>query len=189
MFAGAHEPEDGMMSSSTRAQMHEETQSRIEAKRTELQAKLQGIRDERKKAAVERIQASANKLNERMTDHFTNVLDQIDEMLHRVESRASKAEANSLDISAVTVEIANAQGAITDTREAVEAQAGKVYAVLITGSETTLRSDAGATRQALHADLTAVRDMVKAARDATRKAAVALAQIPRVDEVEATTTP
>ena len=180
MFAGAQTPTDSTTGSSTR----EEMRSQIEAKRAELQARMATIRDERKKQVVERIYTQTNKLNERMTGHFTAVLDQIDKMLDRVESRASKGEANGLDVSTVTPEITSAQDAIAASRAAVATQAENVYAVQITGGETTLRSDAGKTRQALHEDLVAVRDTVKAARDAVRMAAVALAQIPRVDENE-----
>lgn len=176
MFAEAKDPTGNTVSTSTKAQ--------IEAKKAELQAKLQSIQDEQKKQAVERIYTQANKLNERMAEHFTNVLDQIDTMLDRVESRMSKAEANGLDIATVTPEITNAENAIAAARAAVATQAEKVYAVQITGNETALRSDVGKTRQALHGDLVAVREKVKAARDAVRKTAVALAQIPRVDEVE-----
>ena len=57
----------------------------------------------------------------------------------------------------------------------------------ITGDETTLRSDVGKTRQALREDFVVVRDKVKAVRAAVRKAAVTLAQIPWVDEVEVPT--
>lgn len=185
MFAGAQTSTDNTGTSSTTTQMRQEMKSQIEVKRAELRAKLNNIRDERKKQTVEHIYTAANKLNERMTDHFTNVLDQIDEMLDRVESRTSKAETNGLDVSTVKPEITNAQNAIAAARAAVETQAEKVYAVQTTGNETTLRSEVGKTRQALHEDLTAVHDMVKAARDAVRKAAVTLAQIPRVDEVEA----
>ena len=159
-------------------------QTQIEERRAELQTRLQSIRDERKKQAVERIHTAVNALNERMTGHFINVLDQIDKVLDRVESRTDKAEANGLDVSTVRPEITNAENAIAAARAAVEAQAGKVYEVQITGSETTLRADVGKTRQELHEDLTGVRDLVKAAREAVRNAAVTLAQIPRVNDNE-----
>lgn len=170
MFAGAQTPTStsptrNTVGSSTREQTRQERQSQIEAKRPELQAKL-------------------NNINERVTGHFTDVLNQIDKMLDRVKTRASKAEANGLNVSTVNAEITNAQNAITAARAAVATQAGKVYTVQTTGNETTFRSDVGKTRQALHQDLVAARDTVKAARDAVRKAAVTLAQIPRVDEVE-----
>jgi hypothetical protein len=189
MFAGAQTPTStypggNTATSSAAAQMRQDRQSQIEARRTELQAKLQSIRDERKKQAVDRIYTNVNALNERMTNHFTNVLNQIDEMLNRVNSRASKGETNGLNVSAAKTEITNAQNALALARDAVKTQAEKVYAVQITGNETTLRSDVGKTRAAFHHDLVAVRDVVKAARDAVRKAAVTLAQIPRVDEVE-----
>ena len=197
MFAGAqtpnalalyHQEQTGNTGSQPpTAQKREEMKTQIEAKKAELQAKLQGIRDERKKQTVERIFTKVNALNERVTNHFTNVLNQIDEMLNRVNSRAGKGEINGLNVSAAKIEITNAQNAITAARDAVKTQAGKVYSVQTTGNETTLKSDVGNTRHALHEDLVAAREKVKAARDAVRKAAVALAQIPRVNEVEVPT--
>ena len=64
-------------------------------------------------------------------------------------------------------------------------KAGKTYSFTVT-TEDKLRSDVGAARQALHADLVAVREIVKAARDAVKSAAVALGQVPKVDEAEVT---
>ncbi|MDP2637198.1 MAG: hypothetical protein Q8P03_01135 [bacterium] len=163
----------------------EEMKSKIEAKRVELKDRLQSIRDEKKQQTVERVYDKVNQLNERMTLHFMNALTQIEEVLGRVESRADKAEANGLDVSAARAAIAAAETAIQSARTAVEAQAGKTYSFTVT-TEEDLRSDVGQARKTLHDDLTAVREIVRAARDAVRQAAVALAQIPRVDEAEVT---
>ncbi len=73
-------------------------------------------------------------------------------------------------------------------RAAIEAQAGKTYSISVT-TEQKLKEAAEAARKALHDDLNKVKEAVKAAHEAVRKAAVALAQIPRVDEDAATTTP
>ncbi|MDP2664386.1 MAG: hypothetical protein Q8O97_00225 [bacterium] len=161
----------------------EEVKSRIEAKKVELKEKLKAVRDEKKKQIVERVYNSVNELNERMTDHLTKTLNQIQEVLDRVESRADKAEANDLDVASVRTAITAAESAIASSRSAVEAQAGKTYSFTVT-TEEKLRSDVGTARQALHTDLVAVRETVKAARDAVKSAAVVLGQVPKVDEAE-----
>ena len=163
----------------------EEVRSRIEAKKIELKDKLRVVRDEKKKQIVERVYDKVNQLNERTTLHFMNALTQIKEILGRVESRADKAEANGIDVVSVRTAITSAEGAIASAQSAVEAQAGKAYSCTVT-TEDKLRSDVGAARQALHADLVAVREIVKAARDAVKSAAVALGQVPKVDEAEVT---
>lgn len=167
-----------------------ELRDRVEARKTELREELQKIKDERKKSVVEGIDERLAKINEDRLKHFSNVLDQIAEVLERVVSRTDKAEANGLDVSAVRVVITDARTAIDAGRSAITTQYDKEYKITIT-DETTLRADVGEIRLALQSDLGDVRDAVVAARDSVRKAAVALAQIPRVDELgveESTTT-
>lgn len=161
-------------------------QSAIQAHRDDLKAKLQNIKDERKKAAVERIDQNLTELNSRMTTHYTNVLDQISEVLKRIVSRTDKAQANGIDVTSVRTAIANAQAAIDAARAAVTAQVSKVYSLNIT-TDAALKNNVGAARKALHDDLKKVEDLVKAARTATQQAAITLGQIRGVDELKETT--
>lgn len=160
-----------------------ETKERLETARAELKARLEQIKNERKTRIVERLSERMNALNEKMTNHFLEVLDKMDKILDNVASRTDKAEAHSLDVSTVRAAITEAESAIAAARGATETQAGKVYSFDIT-SEENLRLDVGKARQALHEDLNAVRKTIRAAHDAIRNAAVTLAQIPRVDELE-----
>jgi len=156
-------------------------QSQIEAKRAQLQERLKKIKDERKKAAVEKIDRQLTELNDRMLAHFTDLLKKLENVLGRISSRADKANARGLDVTAVRQAIADADKAIVAAREAVKAQAGKTYSVVV-NTEATLKVDVQKARQALHADLKKVSDAVRAAREAVQQAAVKLAQIPKVDE-------
>ncbi len=116
----------------------------------------------------------------------------MDEILKKIASRADKAQAHGRDVSEVKTLIAEAATVIGAARQAILNQSGKTYTIAISATSTdagaatstALRIDVGRTRQALHADLVKVREMVFAAREAVRKAAVALAQIPKVDELE-----
>lgn len=161
----------------------EELKTTIEVKREALKERLKVVRDEKKKQAVERIYTTLNAINERMTNHFLSVLDQVEDVLDRVQSRSEKAGANGLDISSAQAAIDEAVRAIEAARTAVREQAARSYSITVT-DEATLRENAKSAREQLRSDLTAVKDVVKAARDAVRAAAVALAQIPRVNEVE-----
>lgn len=166
-------------------------QSQIETKRAELKTRLAKIKDERKNQIVERIYNQVNELNKRMTDHFLNVLEKLEKALDRISSRTAKAEANGRDISPVKTAITEATDAIAASRTAVQNQAAKVYDAPTINTENTLKTDVGKIRQALHNDLTAVQEIVKNAQEAVHKAATALAQISKVDELEiegATTT-
>jgi len=160
-----------------------ELKGRIDAKRAELKERLRQIKDERKRLAVERIDQRIDALNERVLSHYTDVLEKIEEALSRVSSRSDKAEVNGLDVSAVRPMISEAESVIAASRSAIELQADKTYSIEI-NEEDTLRIDVGETRKAVHADLSNVRDTVRSAHDAVRRVAVALAQIPKVDELE-----
>lgn len=161
----------------------QELQQTIKDKRAALQEELQKVKDERKRAAVERIDANLDKLNERMANHLSNVLDKLENVLERISSRADKAEEKGLDVAAVRTAIDNALKVIEASRTAIQAQVGNTYTITV-NSEDNLRVDVGKARQALHSDLVEIRETVKAAHDAVRNAAVTLAQIPRVDEAE-----
>ena len=93
--------------------------------------------------------------------------------MERIGSRADKAEANGRDVSSVRTLITEATGAINAARQAIQEQSGKTYIIAV-NTEEFLKTDVGRTRQALHTDLVKVRQVVFAARDAVRKAAVAL---------------
>lgn len=164
----------------------EEVKGKIEAKRAELKQNLAKIKDERKKAAAERIYQELNKLNERAMNHFVDVLNRLEKTLGKIKDRTAKAETNGRDVAAVKTAISNAEQAITASRTAVEVQSKKTYDFTF-DSEETLRLNIGKARQQLRDDISAVRKIVFDARDAVRKAAVALAQIPKVDELEVTT--
>ncbi|MEK7574449.1 MAG: hypothetical protein AAB514_02900 [Patescibacteria group bacterium] len=169
----------------------EEVKSKIETRKVELKERLVKIKDERKKQVVERVYNQVNELNKRRLDHFSAVLEKLEKVLERISGRAAKAEANGVDIAAVKTAITEATSAISASRTAITNQAGKVYALVI-DAENTLKIDVGKIRQALHDDLAGVQETVKTAREAVRKAATILAQIPKVNELEIeaeTTTP
>ena len=177
----------------------EEVKSKIEAKKVELKERLTKIKDERKRQVVERIYNQINELNKRRLDHFSAVLEKLEKVLDRISGRSAKAEANGRDISAVKIAITEATNAIALSRTAIQNQAGKVYALIISTStvaitntstssiantESVLKIDVGEIRKALHRDLDSVQKTVKTAQEAIRKAATTLAKIPKVDELE-----
>lgn len=160
-----------------------ELKNTIETKRQELKERLKVVKNERKKEAVERIDNRLDALNERMTNHFSEVLERLEKVLSNIASRADKAAVSGVDVSTIRTAITDAQSAISASRQAIETQAGKTYKIDIT-TETGLRQDVGKARQGLHDDLVKVRDTVFAGREAVKKAATTLAQIPKINEIE-----
>ena len=154
----------------------------IEAKKSKLKEKLQKV-NEQKQKKVERISQQLDELNVRTTNHFSEVLDRLEKVLANVVSRVDKAEANNWDVSAVRAMIASAKEAIASAQSAIEAQKAKTYTPQITGEEAKLKVEVGEARKALHRDLAAVREKVKAAHEFVKAVAKALAQSPRIDQL------
>ena len=160
----------------------EEAKTRVKAAREELKKRVEQIKDERKKATATRLDEQMNRLNERWTTHFTNVLDRLDDILGKIQVRLDKAASLGKDVSAVKTAIDAAKAAIASARTAVEAQAKKDYTITFT-SEEQLRTAFKAAKDQLHKDLTALRDgAVKSSRDAVQNAARTLGGVPKVDE-------
>jgi len=166
----------------------EEMKTQIEALKEQLRKRLKERISERKRAIVERVYERINALNEIMTNHYLDILDHLEKVLERIESRTAKAKLNGRDVTQVEAAIEKAHQAINTAREAVKVQAEKIYQPPEITSEENLRLDVGKLRQQLHNDLKSVEKLVKEARDAVRQAAVALAQIPGVDELKVPTT-
>jgi len=169
-----------------------EAKAKIEKFKEQLRARLKEKISERKQKIVEKIYERINALNIRMTDHYLNVLEHLEKILERIESRTAKAQLNGRDVTKVKEAIQQAYEAIEKAKQAVKIQGEKIYQPPKITSEENLKLDVGELRQQLHDDLKGVEKLVKNARDAVRQAAVTLAQIPQVDELEiptATTTP
>lgn len=162
----------------------EEAQSQLERERERLRQRLNKITDERKRHITEKVVERINELNKNITNHYFAILVHLETILERIESRATKVALRGINVSEVEEAIKKAQEKIEIAREAVKEQAGKVYSLPQIDNEAALRIKVGELRQNFHQDVTKVKKLVFEAREAVRNAAVTLAQIPRVDEIE-----
>lgn len=133
-------------------------------RREAFQEKLSQLQDERKREIVEKLDTHFARVNKKATDHFMAILDKLDDLLDRIESKS--ADTN-------TAAITEAQTAITDARAAVTTQAEKEYVITIS-TEGALRMDVGKVVSGLQADLQAVRKLVTDAKQAVMQAARSL---------------
>lgn len=152
-----------------RKDAHEE----FKTKQEEFQQKLAGIRDERKKALVEKLSVRCQEINKKRTDAMTGMLTKLSSILENITNRATTAEAAGKDMASVNTAVATAQTAIENAQTAVANQAGKECVITI-NSEKTLRADVGATISALEKDIKLAHDAVVAARKAVGDAVKAL---------------
>lgn len=160
----------------------DEVQAKREEARAKFQESLKKIKDEAKRAKVESIATTIPELNVTLTTRASERVTQIETVLVAIESRTDKAATAGIDVSGVRTRIASAETAIASARAAIVVQLGKTYAVTIT-SDTTAKGTLEATRNAFRSDIKIMNTAVKAAHDATRKAAEALKAIPKIDDV------
>lgn len=165
----------------------QEFQQKLEIKREEnkeiliknkenLRVKIQTIKDENKKEAVLNINENINKINERTTDRLNNLITIIEEILGRIENKMETAEGQGLDFSSLESSINEAKIKITEAKDLIEIQAGKIYKLEIT-NELNLREEVKIVRNALQDDLKNLQNKVKEAHSFTRTSAQKLVEI------------
>lgn len=143
-----------------------EVKAKREQEKIALKTKLQAIRDDAKKAAVQRLDENMNKLNSSFAEKWTTVLTDLDTHLARLIDKASTTSAT--DTTAFTAAVDAARSAIASARTAVQAQAQKTYNFAIS-TEATLKTDVSAAREVLNTDLKSVKDLVQSAHLAVVK--------------------
>lgn len=171
--------------------LREEMKARHEALREKFQADLLKIKDENRRTKVENISNNFTEINIQVTARASTTVDKIEAALVSIESRADKAAVNGADVTNVRALIVTAETAIADARTAITTQIAKVYSSTIS-SDGTVKASLQSTRDQFRADLKVMKDKIKAAHSATKRAAEALKNIPNVDaevsvNVEATT--
>jgi len=149
---------------------------KIMEKREDLKDRLNKIKNQRKREIVERIDKSMDELNESMVNHFTQVLDKIEDVLKRAGEKVDMANERGVDVSSIEPLINEAIKAIGQAREAVSFQAGKTYTIEIVDEEG-LKNKVGEARQSLRNDLKVVQDTIKNAHEAVRNIIIALSRI------------
>jgi len=138
----------------------EEIKELVATKRQEFKAKLQIIKDNKKKALVERIDTKLSNVNTKHTDRFAQALSNLQVLLDKISLTATE--------KSVLADIATAQIAIDAAKFAVETQAAKIYTITIS-TESALRSDVGTVTSQLRQDLAATHKLVVDAKQAVQK--------------------
>ncbi len=131
------------------AQIVNTRMEKIASKTATLKAKLESFKDKRKAEAAERINTNLNTINQNQTTQMQRHLDAMTVILNKFEARVS---TQSAAIAAARVNIASASAAVL-------AQSQKDYTITVS-TEIRIKVDAKKQRDALHADLLALRKIV-----------------------------
>lgn len=153
-------------------------------RRAELTERLTAIKDERRQQAVLKINDQLQKLNDRITVQFAQILDRQEAIMGRIVTRVEEMATAGRDVTQAQINLTKARAALATARAAVTAQAAKIYNPEI-NTVASLRTDLGTVRQALRTDLQAVRETIRAVHEALRLTVTGLAGIARIG----TTTP
>ncbi len=168
-------PEEGgsqIVTTSTSTPQLEKIKERLE----KVKKNIAKIKNKTKRTIAEKIYLRINELNQKLTDHYLNVLDQLQKVLVGITERADRSASRGIDVSLAREKINLAQEAIDKAKEEVQKQKDKIYELPQVSTETKLKSAVGNIRKQFHSDIKAVEAMVKEARDITHKAVTTLVQ-------------
>ncbi|OGM31008.1 hypothetical protein A2630_01590 [Candidatus Woesebacteria bacterium RIFCSPHIGHO2_01_FULL_44_10] len=132
--------------------------------REEFQARLQGLRDEKKRKVLENLDRRMTSVFSKWVSHWSDILSRLIKILAKLEVRAERAAESGLDTTAVDEAIANAEATIADAQAALDGLADNDYVFEI-GDENNLGQDVKAFLAQFKEDMSQVRDLVKQARD------------------------
>lgn len=150
----------------------EEKEQRIE----EFKEKIALIKDERKKALVEKITEKITNSNTRLTTKMSAALERLSSILKNLSEKAAALKANGKDTSALEEAISQAEAAVAEAKSAVTAQAEKEYSADLI-DDPTLKNTIGKMVSQFRKDLRDTHKKVVAARQAISKAISELARI------------
>lgn len=147
----------------------DERKDEREASKAAKLAKLQTIKDERRKALAEKLVTKMCDLPARRAEVFSRHLQSMTNILGRVETKGAGD-------AAVTAAVAKAETAIADAQAAVDAMAKSDCVVKITGEDEKLGKEVSSSRLALADQFKQVQAKVKTARKAVSDAIRVLAR-------------
>lgn len=124
-----------------------------------LRTKLQAFKNQKKASAAARINTNLNQINQKQVEQMQKHLETMSQILDRLEARVNQGAPDIKDPVSAKAAIASAREAWASASAAIVTQSQKDYTIKVT-SEAKVREDAKTLRDALHADLLALRKTV-----------------------------
>lgn len=123
----------------------------------ELKAKLARFRDKVKASKVENINSNLAAVNLKRTSQMQQSSNRLQAIVTKLKTWVSEQEAAGKDVADLKKAIADTESLWTAADSAIKDQADNDYTISI-NSESTVKADAKASRDALHNDLKMVHD-------------------------------
>ncbi len=147
----------------------EDRKLKIASHEAEIKTKIQKFKDKQKAEIATRVNTNLNKINQNQTDQMLKNLDLMSSLLDKLTERINSNSPDIKNPAVANQAVADARAAIDIARTAVQVQAQKDYTINVT-TETRIKVDAQTQRDQLHKDITAVRQLVIAAKQAVSNA-------------------
>jgi len=130
---------------------------------------IKTIKDERKKALVQRISDRISEINTRLTTRMTNSLNRMTALLTNLKTKSSELKTAGKDTAALDAAITSAETAITNAQALVNSQSQKTYSADII-SDTSVKSPIAQMFSQFKIDILAAYNAVVSARQAVANA-------------------
>jgi hypothetical protein len=144
---------------------HELRKQEEEQKREAYKARLAEIKNQKKKASVEKIDAKLAEINANATKHMEDALSKLSSAAASIDLHLQELSKTSDTTTAQSL-LATARAAILDTQTLLVAQKAKTYTLQLPEDEAQLKTTVGTTVSGMQQDLKQVRDALAKAKDA-----------------------
>lgn len=166
-FAEAQEaPASGETAPASRQRINIEEKARM----------LRGIRNEKKRAIIQRVDEKLMEMNRNLAERYSRMIVKIEEQLSRISARVEESANQGKNVQSARAAIQRARDAINTAKNEVSVQAGKVYDVEFS-DEATARTGLGEVRRKLRDDMAALREKLRQAHRATVDSLTELKQL------------
>lgn len=149
-------------------------------KREEFKVQMKGLRDQRKKLIVERVDKRLTTINHNAVQRMNESITKLEALLEKFSAQTTKLKLDGQNTTEVDAAITKAESSIQSAKDAVAAQDAKEYAADLT-DEQRLKISYGETMSLLRKDLKVVHDTVKTAKQSVIDVARALAKLNSSD--------
>jgi hypothetical protein len=178
-----HPGEDKLNIASSAAEIRDKVFKNLEVEKTKIASLaaqrrlgLEKLKNQKKAQSAIKISDTLNSINQKRTDQLTKYLANLTSILEKIQGRVNEASASGKDITPAQAEINFAQGSITNSQSAVDAQKIKDYTVSAT-SEAQLRVSAQTQKDALMSDLKNLEKLIRDTKQTVITAASASAAL------------
>lgn len=125
------------------------------------------VKDQKRSEILQRIYLRISALNQRLCEHFTNLIEHLEKLVQRAEEKIKRAKEQGLNVTEAQEALNLAKEKINDAKQKILDQASRVYTFQIE-KEEQIKLKVGELYQKFQQDVKEVREKIKEAFWAVR---------------------